>query len=204
MRLRHYTFLFAILFGSIVVIIQLRQSREEQLAWERECFEHCITYAADMAAEHMVRYEDEELQVDCEGALEAFFCNLAAGLGVLDQPGIREQLTDLVRCAVVTDREGYYLWHTISDEHGLYQHVWEPKRYFVENGKNQTECIEEILNQESKGEVSLYLPEADENFWVRGSVRPGFYVLVQGFPGRTAKEYDDYFFSASELYKYGE
>ncbi len=202
MKLRHYTFLFAILFGLAVALLGMRRRVGEWKRREKVWYEQNIMYAADMAANHMAVYEDGRLHIDCKGTIDAFFENLAAGFGVLDQPTRREQLTAYIPCLILTDWEGYYVWHTVSQEDNMQEYILEPKRLFEDSEKEQAEKIEEILKREAGDKIEILLPEQDENFWMRGTIYPGLYVLVRGVPLSTVGEvYQEWMFAAAELYK---
>ena len=149
----------------------------------------------------MAVYSDGCLTVDCELAVEAFFNNLAAGLGVLDQRAVRERLYFMVPFIVITDEEGYYLWH-FADEQRL-EHVWDAKVYFAkEEGKTRAEMLEAVLREYSGATVEFFLPEADENFWLRGTEQPGIFVYLQGLPLSAAgKTYQRIAFAGAQISK---
>lgn len=155
-----------------------------------------------MAAKHLAVYEDGRLSVDYEGAVEAFFNNLAAGLGILDNPAARDRLRFMVPFVIVTDQDGYYLWHFAGENEKL-QHYWETKVYFSQfPRKTEAECIEEVLRKESGDNASFFLPEEDENFLLRGIAEPGIFVYVQGLPlSAGGMVYERCSFAGAEIYK---
>lgn len=172
---------------------------QEKVIQEKLCYDRCVDYAVDMAAKHLAVYEDGRLTVDYKGAVEVFFNNLAAGMGILDNPTARGELSFSVPLVLVTDREGYYLWHFTEEK----RHCWDAKVYFSEESqKTRAEIIEEVLRECGGNKNSFFLPAEDENFWLRSITEPGIFVYVQGLPLSAAGAvYERCSFAGAEIYK---
>lgn len=222
MKLRHFTMLFSILFLMIGGTIWQQNRYRKQLELEKLYLDRCIDSAADAAAGYLAVYDDGILRIDKDGALEAFFNNMYAGLGVLDNIPAQQQLISCVPFLVAVDNEGYYLWHLAlnTTDEGImkYSHYWSRKRYFHDFEENQADgtnraAVIECVLEEAAAEYNIIaekmglkycflLPELDDCLWLRGITEPGILVFVQGLPLRYGNQlYSRFSFAGAVIHK---
>lgn len=218
MKLQHFTLLFSILFLLLGGSAYQKNRYKHQLELEKRCIDNCVDTAVDAAAGHLAVYDNGRLSVDKEEALEAFLCNLYAGLGILDNIPAQQQILSYIPFLAVIDHEGYWLWHMAwetSSEVPESIHYWDAKVYFEvfeAQEKSRGTVLEDALKRAAE-EYNIFskqaglkyqflLPDEDDCLWLRGITEPGVLAFIQGMPLYYGKQtYSRFSFAGAVIHK---
>lgn len=180
MRLTDAGILFAIIFLCFILLSDARTNRLNMIAEMQIQYDNAIDNAVEDAMLRMVETDSGRAAAfNRNDAVERFFSGLFINMGVMDNPGLKNQLRVFIPVVAVIDRDGFWVCYHGAMEDGLsemgfsekYRYTWEDDQFRIDYTLSEYVYVtDKITNKKLEGnyhDVREMLPSellSDENF----------------------------------------
>lgn len=114
-------FIFPQYFNAVVSDRALAQTEKERIIYN-----NALDGAVEDAVSGLAEYDSgDQVYLNKDAAVEQFFLSLFSGFGILDNEDQQEWMKLYVPVVLVTDEDGYYIYHSyqVTDENG--KHIYQ-------------------------------------------------------------------------------
>ncbi len=136
MKLYHYSLIFAIFMILTLIITDVSVSEKAAIDSERKNIDLAFGKAVDAGTSALTNVVNNQINVNGDSAVEAFYNSLYASLGIADSPLSKQNLQLYVPLIAITDTDGFYINYGEQIADGttgslLLEQRWTDKIYYT-------------------------------------------------------------------------